>query len=350
MSDGERVALYLISQCLLAPSGMVIIIDEPEIHLHRTIMTLLWDTIERYCQDKVFVYITHDLEFATSRKDATKIWVQAYHGSEMWDLQQLPKGDEIPEGLMLELLGNRKPVLFVEGEKTSYDYLLYQQVYENKYVVPAHNCTKVIELTKAFNNDWIKSIHRLDVKGLVDRDYLSQNEMDAYAKFGIFTLNVAEVENLYLLEPVLRIVAVHMTLDPDTVVDQVKNFVFREFTKEKDTQIKELCSRQIAFKLQQFVKPSGNGLSDLKDAVSTTVASIDLDKLYSDNKRMVEDILKTRDYQQLLFIYNRKSLAGRVSSSLGIANNGYPGMVLNLLKTDKGNAILSELRNVMPSL
>ena len=34
MSDGERVALYLISQCLIAPDDYIIIIDEPEIHLH----------------------------------------------------------------------------------------------------------------------------------------------------------------------------------------------------------------------------------------------------------------------------------------------------------------------------
>ena len=34
MSDGERVALYLIAQCLCVPEEKIIIIDEPEIHLH----------------------------------------------------------------------------------------------------------------------------------------------------------------------------------------------------------------------------------------------------------------------------------------------------------------------------
>lgn len=350
MSDGERVALYLISQCLLAPAGMTIVVDEPEIHLHRTIMTRLWDTIERYCEEKTFVYITHDLEFAASRKDATKIWCKAYHGENTLDIEILPNDDEIPEALMLEVLGNRKPVLFIEGEKNSYDFQLFKEIYSDKYVIPAHNCTKVIELTKAFNSERIRGIHHLDVKGLIDRDYLSQHEIQAYAKEGVYTLTVAEVENLYLLEPLLRIVAEHMALNPDEIVEKVKTYVFKEFANEQSTQLKELCSRSISFKLQQFNKPKGDSLQDLKDAVTATAGSIDVDKIYAENKAMIEDIINTSDYNRLLFVYNRKSLPRRVSSIFGLANNKYPELILNLLKTSKRDMLLDSLRVFMPRI
>ena len=65
MSDGERVTIYLLGQCLIAPNDMTIIIDEPEIHLHKSIMYRLWDKIEEFCPNKTFIYITHDL--ATAR-------------------------------------------------------------------------------------------------------------------------------------------------------------------------------------------------------------------------------------------------------------------------------------------
>lgn len=350
MSDGERVALYLISQCLLAPNGMTIVIDEPEIHLHKTIMTRLWDTIERYCEDKYFVYITHDLDFASNRKDATIIWVKEFHGVNTIDFEILPNDESIPEGLMLEVLGNRKPVLFVEGEKTSFDFQLYKEVYKDRYVIPAHNCTKVIEFTKAFNSERIRNIHHLDVKGLIDRDYLSQNEIDAYAKEGVYTLNVAEVENLYLLEPLLRLVAEHLGLNPDEIADKVKCFVFKEFSKELSTQLKELCSRQISFILQKFEKPKGDSPQELKDAITATVSKIDVDRIYSENKLMVDDILNKSDYQSLLFIYNRKSLSSRVSTFFGLANNKYPSLVLNLLKTNMREEILGVLRSLMPQI
>lgn len=126
MSDGERVCLYLIAQCLITPDDYIIVVDEPEIHLHTSIMKRLWGEIERYCPNKTFVYITHDLNFATSRKTATKIWVQSYDGHDSWEIYQIEDNDDIPEALFLEVLGTRSPILFVEGGKTSYDLPLYK--------------------------------------------------------------------------------------------------------------------------------------------------------------------------------------------------------------------------------
>lgn len=350
MSDGERVALYLISQCLLAPSGTYIVIDEPEIHLHRTIMNRLWDKIEEACPDNVFVYITHDLEFAAGRKEATKIWVKDFNGSNNWTIKELTNDEGIPDDLMLEVLGNRKPVLFVEGEKTSYDFMLYRQIYDDRYIIPAHNCIKVIELTKAFNNEKVRSIHNLDIKGIIDRDYLSENEIESYKSDGIETLNVAEVENLYLLESIVRIVAQHLAMNEDEVANKVKDFVFAEFAKEKEVQLKELCSRNIAFKLQQYAKPRGNEIQDLKDGIENTVKIIDVDKIYNDYKSMIDGVLASKDYTKLLSIYNRKSLYRRVDDFFDMKSNGYANLVLNLLKTDKREKIIKALKEVMPEV
>ena len=52
MSDGERVGLYLIAQCLCIPENKTIIIDEPEIHMHRSIMNRLWTEIEKERKDE----------------------------------------------------------------------------------------------------------------------------------------------------------------------------------------------------------------------------------------------------------------------------------------------------------
>ncbi len=46
MSDGERVLFYLIGQTLCAPSDGLVIVDEPELHLHRAVQSTLWDALE----------------------------------------------------------------------------------------------------------------------------------------------------------------------------------------------------------------------------------------------------------------------------------------------------------------
>lgn len=61
MSDGERSVLYLASQVLCVPKNKILIIDEPEIHLHRSIMNRLWKALEKHRQDCLFIYITHDI-------------------------------------------------------------------------------------------------------------------------------------------------------------------------------------------------------------------------------------------------------------------------------------------------
>lgn len=146
MSDGERVALYLIAQALCVPKDKTIIIDEPEIHLHRSIMNRLWTAIEKERRDCLFIYITHDAQFASNHSQANKIWVKSYDG-EHWDLSEINESS-LPEELLLNILGNRRPVLFVEGTAESYDTKLYSELYKNYYVVPCGGCSRVIAQKK----------------------------------------------------------------------------------------------------------------------------------------------------------------------------------------------------------
>ena len=63
---------------LCAKENSLIIIDEPENHLHKSILPRLWDAVEKEREDCVFLYITHDLEFARSRTQTQIIWVKEF--------------------------------------------------------------------------------------------------------------------------------------------------------------------------------------------------------------------------------------------------------------------------------
>lgn len=78
MSDGERAIFYMIGQALVAAEGTVLIVDEPELHVHRSIMEKLWDEIEASRRDCGFIYITHDLDFAAARS-AKKNVIRDFH-------------------------------------------------------------------------------------------------------------------------------------------------------------------------------------------------------------------------------------------------------------------------------
>ena len=88
-------------------------------------------------------------------------------------------------------------------------------------VKPMGGCQKVIETTKAFAQ--LKDFHTLDSKGIVDRDRRTQGEIDYLREQHIYVPDVAEVENLLLLEPVIKTVARRLMREPEAVFSQVKS-------------------------------------------------------------------------------------------------------------------------------
>lgn len=349
MSDGERVAIYLMGQCLIAPDDTTIIVDEPEIHLNRMIMHRLWDKIEEFCPGKTFVYITHDLEFAASRKESCKIWVKSYQGNSNWEFQVLENNDEIPDELMMRVLGSRRPILLVEGEKGSYDYQIYPYIYDNFDIIPAHNCHGVIAMTKALNDPAVRSLLPCDIVGLIDRDYMTEHEINAYRKDKIYTLDVAEVENLFLLEPVFKAVAEQLMRNPDEKFKSLHDNLFAKFEADKELQILGMCQKEARHKLTTIdTKPKDKSLEALKERVERIMASVDIDELYAERKIQVERIIAEQDYVAMLRVYNNKGLHAVANKILEIGN--YRDMVLRMLKSDKGPKMLAALRNVTPEI
>ena len=66
MSDGERNIFYVLGQCLLAPKNSFLIVDEPELHIHKAIMIALWQFIQQQRYDCFFLFVSHDIDFVTS--------------------------------------------------------------------------------------------------------------------------------------------------------------------------------------------------------------------------------------------------------------------------------------------
>ena len=348
MSDGERVCLYLISQCLITPDNHIIVIDEPEIHLHTSIMKKLWDEIERYCPQKTFVYITHDLNFAASRVTATKIWVKSFDGHDKWDLSVIDKDENIPDELLLEILGARRPVLFVEGDKSSYDIALYKEIFKDYYVVACNNCQKVIELTKAFNNVRVKALHSYEVKGIIDHDLLTEEEIESYNRQNIYPIEVSEVENLFLIEPLIKLAANQIGENPDETFAKVSDSIFDKMTTDQYSIINAICVKEIRHKLNGF-SSRGQSEDEIQSDLESLFSNIDVHTIYSQTETRINDIISSKDYKSMIRLYNNKGLCKQVSSMIGFKKS-YPLIILDLLKGEKRQAIITALKDYLPQI
>ncbi|WP_257985355.1 DUF4435 domain-containing protein [Shewanella sp. GutCb] len=340
MSDGERVIFYLIGQCLAAPINGVVVIDEPELHLHKSVQVPLWDAIEKLRQDCVFVYLTHDVDFAAAKEASKSIWLKSFDGKN-WDWSLINEDENIPNELIIEVLGSRKPVVFVEGESGSFDSSLYRELLSNFLVIPHGSCSEVIQSVKALKAN--SQIHHLDVFGVIDRDRRLQAEITKLEKDSIYVLEVAEVENLFCTEDVLKIVSGRLARDPSADFSAVSNTIFCRLQSELDTQVSLHVSSEVKFKLNIFdVKQKG--AAKINTVLQNLVTSIDVDQIYSDTHQRFTDVLESKDYKQLLALYNRKSLCTQASTSLGLSNGSLPETVVRLIKGDCKESIKTALK------
>lgn len=346
MSDGERVALYLICQALCVPGNKIIIIDEPEIHLHPSITNKLWKALENERTDCLFVYITHDTQFASNHTNSTKIWVKSFDGN-VWDYEFV-ENSELPEQLLLTIMGNRKPVLFVEGTNNSYDVHLYQYLYPDYYVVPCGSCSTVISNTKSMNSN--PQLHNLKCYGLIDRDYRSEFEIEKYKEQNIFTINVAEVENLFLVQEIVEIVAQHMGRDSSDVFLQVKKYIIQDrFKKQINQQVCKSIVAEIKYRLStaDLNQKTDEGIIN---ELNQLFSSINFDEIKEEKKEIFQKALDDEDYLSVLRLFNEKNISNSVGRFFGIENSEYCKLVISLLSGEKADDIKKSLLKYMPVL
>src|SRR5690606_32503484 len=131
----------------------------------------------------------------TSRT-AKKVWIKNFNFPNNWDIENIPD-NELPENLLLELLGSRKNILFCEGKKGSIDEKIYNVLFPNFTITPVESCFDVINYTKSFNK-----LPNMTTKafGLIDSDHHGNERLKALEPANIFSFSMTEPENLFLDE------------------------------------------------------------------------------------------------------------------------------------------------------
>lgn len=347
MSDGERVIFYLIGQCLAAPKDGIIVIDEPELHLHRSIQMSLWNKVEAERPDCLFVYLTHDLDFATTRSNSHKIWLKSFDGNN-WDWYEVPETEDIPEEVLLSILGSRKHVVFIEGDKESLDHFLFSHLYPECTVISCGGCSRVIAATRSFNS--LSNLHTLYSYGIIDRDFRLEAEIADLKDKGIYVLDFSEIENLLLTEDVIRAIAIETLItDMDTCIEAVKKTVFDEMRDHGERIISSLVASEVEVLLSRFDKKA-EGLDNLQKAFEAAINAANLKIIYQKRAAEVKAILDSSDYSASLRLFNHKGLPHKIAPHLEMNGNQYLNYVKRLISSKRGEQLRKAMYKHVPTL
>lgn len=311
LSDGEKAVFYYASHILLAQENSYIIIDEPENHLNFAVVNKMWNILEQRRPDCVFMYLTHNINFAASRVNSRKLWMKSYNQSKTtWDIVKLPNDDRIPESLYMELLGSQQKILFCEGDdNSSYDYKLYSSLFPEFTIKPVKGHYQVIQSVRAFNNSF--DVHGNMAIGIIDRDFHDEDEIKKWKSEKIFSLPICEIENIFLDEKLID-EAIKRFLPKSNDLNSIKDSLFAYFKKNIETQA-IIYARDKANSILSSSLLIGKDISELVDTITNISSKVNLEELYDKKKNLLENINNTKDYAQLIEKSNSKGLCAELN-------------------------------------
>ena len=208
LSDGERNSLLIAGDVLTAPKNSLLIIDEPERHLHRSIISPLLTELLHQRQDCAFVVSTHDHNLPVDNLDAQilLLWSCDYSAANnkfKWKADKLDSGIEVDDVLKRDLLGARRKILFVEGTENSLDRNLYSLIFPMASVIPKGSCYDVERSVVGLRAG--NQFHWLEAFGIVDGD--AKDAVTDKGEDGIYELPYYSVESIFFHSRIIEEVA-----------------------------------------------------------------------------------------------------------------------------------------------
>lgn len=352
MSDGERAVFYMLGQALMAPVNAVLVIDEPELHIHPSIMGKLWDEVQAVREDCGFVFITHDLNFAAHRL-GQKFVIHSYKPGPIWEIQEIPEDTGFDEATVTKILGSRRPILFVEGNGNSLDSAIFRACFAEWAVIPRGSCEEVIHSVVTMRRNM--ALTRVACAGLVDADDYTEDEAAALTNNGVGVLPVSEIENLVLLPNVARIIAKSDGFNGDALDSQMAALyadIIRAASDAIERTVMQHCRRRIDRTLKKIDLSSATTPSQLASEYQALTQEIDVNTLAQVTRNRMETALNNKDVPALLKFFDGKGpfMAVAAKHLKSTRKDSFEEWLVRVLKTDSVQGLVPAISQLLPAI
>lgn len=336
MSDGERACLYMAARVLTADAGLLAI-DEPELHLHRKLAIDYWNKLEAMRPDIRFVYVTHDIHFALSRREPEFLVVRDEGTIEKAVIESLPPAlvDALVGAATLTINANR--IIFFEGVSgKGLAHKLFKAwiTGARSAALGVGSRNAVLEAGRAFSSLGI--ISNAQVISVVDRDHgpddwLSSLQAPAYV------LPLHEVESLFALPSVLRAIGGHVGYpngDPwQAFLARARSELDGGMPKAVSERVRARISTLLAgvFTSNQVKATVSETESAHTLALTSTNWSTAVPALFVEEEKRIRDAM-AKDGHSILVVYSGKQALNDAARVLGMTRDTYASIVIDAIE------------------
>lgn len=338
LSDGERNALLIAASVLTVAPGTLLLIDEPERHLHRSIISPLLTLLFAKRPDCAFIVSTHDVMLPLDNPSARTMLIRGctYNGSTVtsWDADIVPSESNIDETLKKDILGSRRTLIFIEGDNQSLDLPLYSLVFPNVTVIAKSSCRDVDHAVSGIRS--ATELHWLRAFGIVDNDRRTLEDVARLKGKGIYAVSVYSVESLYYHPEIQRRVAARYALvtgeDPEVLKDAANNAALAAVKPH----VQRLSERAVEKTLRDEIDQHWPKQTDISAGKPISI-TIDVSRIVKEEVNALNQAIVEQDLEKIISRYpvRETPLLTEISRKLGFqTRDQYENAVRKLLMDD----------------
>ena len=362
LSDGERNVILIASEVLAAQPGTMVLIDEPERHLHRSIISPLLKALFAMRSDCAFVVSTHEVTLPIDNPDSKTLLVRdctyierITKKSEIrleklgeavsrinaakkivkgWDTDLMESGNEIDKEVMRDILGARRRLLFVEGAEESLDKPLYSLIFPDVSVIPKQDSKSVEHAVMSIRD--LEQLHWVVAYGIIDRDARTQDDVEQLKEHRIYSLDVHSVESIYYDPQVRKAVGERMAkvvgVDAITLLEEAENAALEAIKGSA----RHLSEQKAEHKLRQEI--FDHLPNRKKNALNEPICiRLDVPAILESESERLRRAIKSRDLDSIIACYPVRESPALVRLAKGLGFQGrreYEHAVLELLRDE----------------
>jgi predicted ATPase len=294
LSSGEREVVILTFDILTqSPEDCLILIDEPEVHLHPELTFRLIKVLKSIGERNQFFLFTHSADIIGNSLDTGVHFIRPK--SRVPSGNQIVKVDEnnidafknipnIRETIGMVSVGKR--LLFVEGNSTSIDRNVFATIAKGSKVdvaiIPSNSCSNINNMS-LITETLEKGLFGVDLFMVRDRDGLTEDQVNNFStksKGRLVFLPYYHIENAFLSPQAIEVVAKKILMTKAPTAKQIEDKML------------ELAKQQINHTTTLYVKSeiyfqAGNFDVSPKISIDSSTTIADLKKAMNDQKNVI---------------------------------------------------------------
>lgn len=234
LSDGEKQVLsILLDIAILAEPDSLILVDEPELNLNPSLACRVWDTIENDLPQSIFIYTTHDVGF-TMRSNVEKVFVLSNENENISEIENI---GQINQNDLRALLGSIPAILstnsalITEGRPDSFDSIFYRWILgtTNVEIVPMGGGSDVVAVSNR-TGVWKAIAPTVKLKGIIDRDFKSEESLSNLASGSTVILEFHEAESYLCMPSIVATMSEKMGLvAKKPTIGEIETIIIKDF-------------------------------------------------------------------------------------------------------------------------